>query len=124
MSVWLDLQVAKSEQTVEQIVREFVSRFTGSLRDWFQSLDEYTQIRILRFDVHAVTGILFREFLGDVQQYYKRERQEFFEMRCCSLKREDLERHYRRMASRYHSFNGAQDERLEQVYINSFPIEF
>ncbi|KAK3210829.1 hypothetical protein Dsin_015535 [Dipteronia sinensis] len=33
MSAWLDLQMAKSEQTLKAILREFVSRFTGSLQD-------------------------------------------------------------------------------------------
>ncbi|KAK0607802.1 hypothetical protein LWI29_020769 [Acer saccharum] len=41
MSAWLDLQLAKSEQNLESILREFVSRFTGSLRDWYQALGEY-----------------------------------------------------------------------------------
>ncbi|KAK3225263.1 hypothetical protein Dsin_005125 [Dipteronia sinensis] len=48
MSAWLDLQMAKSEQTLEAILREFVSRFTGSLRDWYQALGEYRQLQFVR----------------------------------------------------------------------------
>ena len=44
MSAWLDLQMAKSEHNLEAILREFVSRFTGSLIDWYQALREYRQL--------------------------------------------------------------------------------
>ncbi|KAK3222091.1 hypothetical protein Dsin_009116 [Dipteronia sinensis] len=72
MSAWLDLQMEKSEQNLEAILREFVSQFTGFLRDWYQALGEYRQLQFARSlsTSHAI-GILFREFLGDPDQYYK-----------------------------------------------------
>ncbi|KAK3177357.1 hypothetical protein Dsin_032936 [Dipteronia sinensis] len=100
ISPWLDLQMAKSEQTLEAILREFVSRFTGSLRDWYQALGEYRQLQFVRAQSTAYAmGILFREFLGYPDQYYKQARQEFFDMRCCSLKKKNVEYHYKRMSS-------------------------
>ncbi|KAI9174389.1 hypothetical protein LWI28_016595 [Acer negundo] len=103
MSAWLDLQMANSEHNQEAILREFISRFTGSLRDWYQALGEYRQLQIVRAaSTSVVMGIIFREFLGDPDQFYKQARQEFFEMRCCSLRKKDIDFHYKLMSSRYH----------------------
>ncbi|KAK0589921.1 hypothetical protein LWI29_020251 [Acer saccharum] len=66
---------------------------------------------------------IFREFLGDPDHFYKQARQEFFDMRCCSLKRKDIEFHYRRMPQRYHTLGGINDHSLKQVYVNSLPDE-
>ncbi|KAK2658236.1 hypothetical protein Ddye_004769 [Dipteronia dyeriana] len=86
MSAWLDLQIAKGGDNTESILREFVSRFTGSLRDWYQALGEYRQLQLVRCgSVSIATGIIFREFLGDVSQFYKQTRQEFFEMTLTSF---------------------------------------
>ncbi|KAK2641333.1 hypothetical protein Ddye_023096 [Dipteronia dyeriana] len=105
MSVWLDLQTEKRENNTEAILREFVSRFTGSLRDWYQALGEYRQLQLVRCEsVSLTTGIVFREFLGDASQLYKQTRQEFFEMR-------------------YHALGGINDETLRLVYLNSLPTE-
>ncbi|KAK2645368.1 hypothetical protein Ddye_020563 [Dipteronia dyeriana] len=49
MSAWLDLQTAKRENNTETILKEFISRFIGSLRDWYQALREYRY--------HALGGI-------------------------------------------------------------------
>ncbi|KAK2662010.1 hypothetical protein Ddye_000584 [Dipteronia dyeriana] len=124
ISAWLDLQIAKGGDNVESILREFVSRFTGSLRDWYQALGEYRQLQLVRCgSVSIATGIIFREFLGDVSQFYKQTRQEFFEMTVCSLNKEDIDYHYRRMSFRYHALGGVNDETLRQVYLNSLPSE-
>ncbi|KAK3204836.1 hypothetical protein Dsin_018882 [Dipteronia sinensis] len=124
MSAWLDLQMAKFEQTLEAILREFFSRFTGSLRDWYQALGEYRQLQFVRSQStsHAM-GIVFREFLGDPDKFYKQARQEFFDMRCCSLKKKDIEYHYKRMSGRYHILGGINDQSLKHVYVNSPPTE-
>ncbi|XP_057994942.1 uncharacterized protein LOC131175254 [Hevea brasiliensis] len=51
----------------------------------------------------------------------KRLRQEFFDMRCCSLKRSDIEKHYQRMTQRYYLLNGYNDVNLRHTYIASLP---
>ncbi|KAK2638568.1 hypothetical protein Ddye_026363 [Dipteronia dyeriana] len=124
MSAWLDLQIAKRGDNTESILREFVSRFTGSLRDWYQALGEYRQLQLVRCgSVSIATGIVFREFLGDAFQFYKQIRQEFFEMRVCSLDKGDIDYHYRRMSFRYHALGGINDETLRHVYLNSLPTK-
>ena len=42
-------------------------------------------------------------------------------MRCCSLRRKDIDFHYRRMSTRYHTLGGINDPNLKQVYVNSLP---
>ena len=71
MSAWLDLQLSKLEYDLETALREFVSRFTGSLRDWYQALGEYRQLQFVRADSasHAI-GHIFREFLGNPTHFY------------------------------------------------------
>ncbi|KAK0572645.1 hypothetical protein LWI29_034803 [Acer saccharum] len=66
-------------------------------------------------------GYIFREFLGDPDHIYKQARQEFFDMRFCSLKRKDIMFHYKRMSQRYHTLGGINDHSLKQVYVNSLP---
>ncbi|KAK2662932.1 hypothetical protein Ddye_001506 [Dipteronia dyeriana] len=113
MSVWLDLHTIKRENNTETILREFVSRFTRSLRDWYQDLGEYRQLQLVRCgSVSQAMGILFREFIGDASQFYKQTRQEFFEIRCCSRDRREIYFHYRRMSFRYHALSGINDESL------------
>ncbi|KAK2655054.1 hypothetical protein Ddye_008106 [Dipteronia dyeriana] len=103
MSVLLDLQIAK---------------------DWYQALGEYRQLQLVRCgSVSLAMGIVFREFLRDASQLHKQTRQEFFEMRCCSLDKRDIDYHYRRMSFRYHELGGINDETLRQVYLNSLPTE-
>ncbi|KAK1556952.1 hypothetical protein Q3G72_015133 [Acer saccharum] len=124
MSAWLDLQLSKPKYDLEAALREFVSRFTGSLRDWYQALGEYRQLQFVRADsVSQAMGHIFKEFLGDPTHFYTQTKQEYFEMRCCSLKQKDIQFHYSRMSGRYHILGGINDPSLKHVYINSLPSE-
>ncbi|KAK2645919.1 hypothetical protein Ddye_021114 [Dipteronia dyeriana] len=115
MSAWLDLQAANRENNTETILREFISRFTGSLRDWYQALGEFRQLQLVRCgSLSEAMGIIFLEFLGDASQFYKQTKHELFEMRCCSLDKRDIDYHYRRMSFRYHALGGINDESLRQ----------
>ncbi|KAL5762975.1 hypothetical protein ACOSP7_019239 [Xanthoceras sorbifolium] len=44
-------------------------------------------------------------------------------MKCCSLRRKDLNHYYKKMSGRYYMVNSLNDESLRQVYINSLPEE-
>ena len=48
MSAWVDLQMIRSGATIESVLKEFVTRFTGSLRDWFDSLVPYRQLQFVQ----------------------------------------------------------------------------
>lgn len=41
-AAWIDLQLTK-ETNLKSVLREFTSRFSETLREWFQSLGEYRQ---------------------------------------------------------------------------------
>ncbi|KAH9769166.1 hypothetical protein KPL71_011894 [Citrus sinensis] len=45
MSAWIDLQMLRPGATTQSVLREFATRFTGALRDWFDSLGQYRQPR-------------------------------------------------------------------------------
>ncbi|KAK2642446.1 hypothetical protein Ddye_024209 [Dipteronia dyeriana] len=60
MNVWLDLQTTKRENDTESILREFVSRFTRSCRDWYQALGEYRTANSMRFCISGNGNHLLR----------------------------------------------------------------
>ncbi|KAH9698020.1 hypothetical protein KPL71_023840 [Citrus sinensis] len=45
MSAWIDLQMLRPGATTQSVLREFATRFTGALRDWFDSLGQYRQLQ-------------------------------------------------------------------------------
>ena len=44
-------------------------------------------------------------------------------MRCCSLRKKDINFHYQRMSGRFHILGGINDPSLKHVYLNSLPAE-
>ncbi|QHO15279.1 polyprotein [Arachis hypogaea] len=44
-------------------------------------------------------------------------------MKCCSLNRKDLEKHYKRMAAKYYPLEGNNNPPLKQVFMASLPDE-
>ncbi|KAI9127750.1 hypothetical protein K1719_000743 [Acacia pycnantha] len=84
-SVWIDLQITAQQIPLRQALQEFVSRFTGTLREWFQNISPYEKLQAVQVESAAVLlGAIHKEFIGDFNLIRKREKQEFFEMKCCS----------------------------------------
>ena len=104
-AAWIDLQGTKPNAQPESVLREFVARLTGSLRDWLESLGEYRQIQFMQAPIATALTIIHEQFIG--------ERKEYHQMRCCSLKRHLLESHYKRMSIIFY----------KHVFIASLPIE-
>ena len=48
---------------------------------------------------------------------------ELFEMRCCSLKIKDLDKHFQGMNQRFYLLNGLNDPSLKNTYVTSIPEE-
>jgi hypothetical protein len=72
---------------------------TGTLKEWYHNLGTFKQDELHRLEnAAAVLGVLHSEFIGDMEIFDRKSRQEFFEMKCCSLKVKDLEKHYQRMS--------------------------
>jgi len=53
----------------------------------------------------------------------KEIRKEYFEMKCCSLKLRDIERHFQRMQQRFYQLNGYNDPSLKNTYVSSLSEE-
>ncbi|KAG5091353.1 hypothetical protein JHK82_050131 [Glycine max] len=71
----------------------------------------------------TVLGTLHQEFIGEGKIIERKIKQEFFEMRCCSLKIKDLDRHFKRMNQRFYLLNGLNDPSLKNTYVASLPEE-
>ncbi|KAH9744190.1 Endonuclease [Citrus sinensis] len=65
MSAWIDLQMLRPGATTQSVLREFATRFTGALRDWFDSLGRYHQLQFV--DLPEVSSAL-----TDLDFHYKR----------------------------------------------------
>ncbi|KAF3452105.1 hypothetical protein FNV43_RR08202 [Rhamnella rubrinervis] len=98
--------------------------FTGTLRDWFQSLGEYQQLQLLRTtNPQVMLGAIYSEFFGDHVQILPQVRKEFFNRKCCSLSKKDLNKHYEVMPPLYYLLNGIDEPNIKQVFISSLPNE-
>ncbi|KAH9704933.1 hypothetical protein KPL70_011670 [Citrus sinensis] len=50
-AAWIDLQGTKPNAQSQVVLREFMARSTGSLRDWLESLGEYRQLQFMQSPV-------------------------------------------------------------------------
>ncbi|MED6214888.1 hypothetical protein PIB30_107775, partial [Stylosanthes scabra] len=120
---WIDTRMAVPGMTLSQVLSKFVTRMTGNLREWINGFSEYERLQLINGNSVQFLGILHREFLGDITIIQKRNSQEYFEMKCCSLKRKDLETHYKKMAAKYYSLGSNNNPLLRQVFMASLPEE-
>ena len=109
--------------TPQSILKEFNSHFTGSLRDWFESLGRYRQLQLIQAEISQVLGISYEQFLGEATTANEQIRREFNLMKCCSLQTKDLDFHYKRMSTMYYKLNDFNDPSLKHVFIASLPKE-
>ncbi|KAH9705005.1 hypothetical protein KPL70_011698 [Citrus sinensis] len=65
MSAWIDLQMLRPGATTQSVLREFATRFTGALRDWFDSLGNYRQLQFVQLSEVSSA-------LADLDFHYKR----------------------------------------------------
>ncbi|RDX82734.1 hypothetical protein CR513_36435, partial [Mucuna pruriens] len=68
-----------------KVIEEFCCIMTGVVRQ--------NQFHELGTSV-AVLGALHEEFIGDGAIIDRKIRQEYFEMRCCSIRMKDLDKHF------------------------------
>ncbi|KAI5444710.1 hypothetical protein KIW84_013112 [Lathyrus oleraceus] len=121
---WLDTQMMKTSAYSYKIIEEFCCRMTGTMKEWYHNLGTFKQDELHRLETTTnILCVLHREFIGDMEMFDRKNRQEFFEMKCCSLKTKDLDRHYHKMAQRYYVLNGYNDPSLKNTYVSSLPQE-
>ncbi|WVY93273.1 hypothetical protein V8G54_032361 [Vigna mungo] len=120
---WLDTKLIKDADSYK-VIEEFCCRMTGTLKEWYHNLGpaRQDQFHILG-STAAVLGALHEEFIGDGAVIDRKMRQEFFEMKCCSLNMKDLDKHFKRMLQRFYLLNGANDVCLKNTYVASLPAQ-
>ncbi|KAL5548784.1 hypothetical protein UlMin_004015 [Ulmus minor] len=119
---WTLLEAQKPRAQPRTILLQFVSRFTGILQDWWINLGEYRQIQFLQIaSVELALDHIYAELCGQEAQVTERLRAEFFKMKCCSMQRKDLEKHYREMTKRFYLIGGVDDPNLKQAFLSSIP---
>ena len=112
------------EPDTYKMIEEFCCRMTGTLKEWYHNLGTVRQNQFHELGrTSVVLGALHEEFIGDGSIIDKKLRQEFFEMKCCSVKIADLEKHYQRMSKRSYHLNGLNDPSLKNTYVASLPVE-
>ncbi|KAK9025606.1 hypothetical protein V6N11_038467 [Hibiscus sabdariffa] len=111
---WMDTQKLTRESNYE-ILAEFVSRFTGTLRDWWNSLSQPDQVAFLtRQSFPEIIQVLHTFFLGNQEDVKTLKRKEFFKRKCCSSERKDLQRHFTIMTKLFY-FLGADINLLASI---------
>ena len=122
MYSWCIAELQAPNATVPQIIAKFVARITGRLREWWINLGEYRQRQAAQSNtLEDFFTIVHNEFLGSAAHYTEVAREEFLLMKCCSIERKDLEKHFDRMSRRYYSFNGMDDVNAKHTFLNSLP---
>ncbi|KAL0284587.1 UNVERIFIED_CONTAM: hypothetical protein Sradi_7193400 [Sesamum radiatum] len=115
-SAWIDLQLTREGATLSKIYRYFTR--------WFQSLGDYRQVQFSQATSPSIVlGAIHQEFIGDASLINKMASQEYFAMKCCSLKRKDLDFHFKRMSEKFYMLNGLNDPNLKHVFLASLPQE-
>nr|KYP69460.1 Cytochrome P450 76C4 [Cajanus cajan] len=114
----------KGDTKPYKIIEEFGCRMTGILKEWYANLGPVRQNMFHELgNTTAVLGAIHEEFIGDGSLTDRKIRPEFFEMKCCSLKMKDLDKHYLRMLKRFYLLNGLNDPSLKNTYVSSLPVE-
>ncbi|KAH9686192.1 hypothetical protein KPL70_014278 [Citrus sinensis] len=119
----IDVKMTSPNAQSHNVLREFCSRFTGSLRDWFESLGEYRQLQLIQTTIPIALAVIYEQFIGEPAASTEASRKEYHQMKCCSLKRHHLEMHYKRMSMLYYKLNGFNDPSLKHVFAASLPPE-
>ncbi|MED6202524.1 hypothetical protein PIB30_106487 [Stylosanthes scabra] len=96
---------------------------TRNLREWMNGFSEYERMGLVNGTSENFLGLIHKEFLGDITIIQKRNSQEYYEMKCCSLNRRDLKIHYKRMINKYYSLGGNTNPPLKHVFVASLPDE-
>ena len=72
MAAWTDLQMLRANATTASVLRELATRFTGSLRDWFDTLGEYRQLQFVQLpNVSTALSVIHEQLLENQLQSLK-----------------------------------------------------
>ena len=113
----------RSGATIESVLKEFVTCFTGSLRDWFDSLGPYRQLQFVQLsNVSSALTITHEQFIREPYVVFEVTRRDYLNMKCCSLNTKDLDFHYKRISIMFYKLNGYNNHTLKHVFMASLLI--
>ncbi|KAH9649294.1 hypothetical protein KPL70_025932 [Citrus sinensis] len=117
-------QKSSNGATTQSVLREFATRFTGALRDWFDSLGQYRQLQFVQLpEVSSALAVIYDQFLGDPSAVFEAARRDYLNMKYCSLNAKDLDFHYKRMSLLFYKLNGFNEPTLKHVFLASLHEE-
>ena len=85
-------------------------------------MGEYRQLQLIQTTPATTLAVIHEQSIGEPAAN-EAARKEFHQMKCCSLKCNHLEMHYKRMSILYYKLNGFNDPTLKHVFITSLPPE-
>ncbi|KAK8283761.1 hypothetical protein V6Z12_D08G115900 [Gossypium hirsutum] len=116
---WLDTR-RLTEESQYNILSEFVSRFTGMLKDWWNSVTQADQLQFLVLtDFSQAIRIIHSYFIGNPDDLLTLKRREFFKRKCCSYQKKDLSKHFYAMIKLHYALGS--EPSLKQAVVASLP---
>ena len=74
----------------------------------------YRQLQLIRVsNAEELLGAIYQEFIGDHTIIMTQAKNEFFERKCCSLQKKDLNAHYQKMSPLFYMLNGIVEPNLK-----------
>lgn len=108
------------EESHYNILTEFVSRFTGMLKDWWNSVAQPDQLQFLVLtDFSQAIRIIHSYFIGNPDDLLTLKRREFFKRKCCSYQKKDLSKHFYAMMKLFYALGS--EPSLKQAVVASLP---
>ena len=108
------------EREKYMILSEFTSRFSGILRDWWNSLGTQDKNMFLTSQDFAYNIKILQEvFCGDTGQRQEKLRRQFFEMKCVAFDRDVIDIHFQKMAKMFFELGGGAS--LKKAFVSSLP---
>ena len=103
-----------------KVIEEFCCRMTGTMKEWYQNIWAFKQDEMHHLETTTrVLGFIHHVSIGDVDVHDRNTGREFFEIKCCSLKEKDFDKHYHRMVQRFYVLDGFNDSSLKNTYVTS-----
>ncbi|MBA0727838.1 hypothetical protein Golax_000790, partial [Gossypium laxum] len=116
---WLETK-RLTEKSHYNILMEFVSRFAGMLKDWWNPISQEYQMQFLVLtDLSQAIKIIHNHFIRSPEDLLTLKRRKFLKKRCCSYKRRDLSKHFYAITKLFCALG--LDPSLKQGVLTSIP---
>ncbi|KAL2531113.1 Uncharacterized protein Adt_04464 [Abeliophyllum distichum] len=108
--------------THSSVIKSFLARLTGFMKDWFDSLGQYRQLQYLNAPtVDEFMNALYWEFCEKQDHLKDISCEEFFKLKCCSYNPKDLNKHFENAVRRFYLIGGMDDPNIKQAFLESIP---